>query len=640
EDVDLAVLLIGNRHIPPTLEQCAQKKVKSALVLSSGFAEVKGAEGRELQEKMRSIAEGAQIRLIGPNCLGGISFLGGLICFAGIVPDPMIPGSFGLVAQSGTFALGLMVAAQTRGLGLSYLISSGNEAVLEAADYIRFLIEDPQTKVIGAFIEGFKDPEKFLRVADLARERGKPIIVLKVGRSQKARSAAQAHTGSLVGSDEVQRAVFREKGIVRVETIDEMVDTAQLFCHRRPLHTGGLGVMTLSGGSCAMISDYCQDLNIHLPELSASAREEISKILPPFGIVDNPLDATGQARMNLEISYRCIDILLAEKNVDILLFAISSLQNFTVANIRKIFEYFAQKGEGAGKITGVLSMITESFIPEVLAYSRGISMPILQGGQRGLLAIRHLLDYHQRLGKKSPAAVGRGGVSHEVLRILGEKGRKTLRESDGHQLLTAYGIQSPEQAIASSPEEAQEAARRLGYPVALKVDSAQIFHKTELGALALNIQDDAQLLSAYRRILDRAKAAHPQAELRFLLQKMAPEGVEVIIGVIMDEQFGPAVMLGMGGVLVEILRDTAVRLAPIDPEGARAMIQELAGYGLLTGYRGKPAADLRALANTISGVSRLALDLKDRLLALDMNPLRVLPDGQGVMALDALVELK
>ncbi len=642
EDVDLTILLIANRHIPATLEQCAQKRVKSALVLSSGFAEVKGAEGRELQEKMRTIAEEAQIRLIGPNCLGGISFRGGLICFAGIVPDPIIPGSFGLVAQSGTFAIGLMVAAQTRGLGMSYLISSGNEAVLEAADYIRFMIEDPQTQVIGAFIEGFKDPEKFLHVADLARERGKPIIVLKVGRSQKARSAAQAHTGSLVGSDEVQRAVFLEKGIIRVDTIDEMVDTAQLFCHRRPLHTGGLGVMTLSGGSCAMISDYCQDLNISLPELSASAREEITKILPPFGIVDNPLDATGQARMNLEISYRCIDILLAEKNIDILLFAISSLQNFRVANIRKIFEYFAQRGEGAGKIAGVLSMITESFIPEVQTFSRGISMPILQGGQRGLLAIRHLLNYHKRCERaNTPAiAIQPGKASPEVRAMIGEKGRKTLRGSEGHRLLAAYGIASPKDAIASSAEEAVEAARRLGYPVALKVDSAQISHKTESGALALGIQDDASLRRAYQDIRERVQKAYPQVEFQVMLQKMAPKGVEMIIGVIMDEQFGPAVVLGMGGVLVEILRDTAVRRAPVDPEEARAMIQELAGYRLLAGYRGQPAADLTELADTVSRVSRLALDLQDRLVALDINPLRVLPDGHGVMALDVLIELK
>lgn len=640
EKVDLCILLIGNRHIPATLEQCAKKGVKSALVLSSGFAEVQGAEGREMQEQMRSIAEKAQIRLIGPNCLGAISFLGGIICFAGIVPDPMIPGSFGLVAQSGTFALGFMVAAQTRGLGLSYLISSGNEAVLEASDYIRFMIEDPKTKAIGAFIEGFKDPAKFLRVAELAREKGKPIIVLKVGRSAKAKSAARAHTGSLVGLDQVQNAVFQAKGIIRVNTIDEMVDTGQLFCYHRPIRDGGLGIMSLSGGSCAMISDYSQELGIPLPELSAKAREEIAKVLPPFGIVDNPLDATGQARMNLEIAYRCIDVLLAEENFDILLFAISSLQNFTVANIRKIMEYFAQKGEAAGKIVGVLSLITESLIPEVLEYSQRIRIPILQGGHRGLLAIRHLIDYSRRVEQwRQPAGpVESRKMDSRILTILG-RGKKILRESEGHHLLEAYGIRSPDSAVVSSMEEALAAARRLGYPLALKVDSAQITHKTETGTLRLAIQDDASLDRAFQEVVSQARKHHPQADFHILLQKMAPEGVEMIIGVLLDPQFGPAVVLGMGGVLVEILRDTSIRLAPVSQEAAHQMIRELAGYPLLAGYRGKPAADVKALADAIVRVSNLAVDFCDRLIALDINPVRVYREGEGVLALDALVEM-
>ncbi|MFZ2447114.1 MAG: acetate--CoA ligase family protein [Syntrophobacteraceae bacterium] len=642
EDVDLAVLLIGNRHILSTLEQCAKKKVKSALVLSSGFAEVKGTEGRELQDRMRQVADEARIRLIGPNCLGAISFVGGLICFAGLVPVPMVPGTFGLVAQSGTFALGFMSAAQTRGLGMSYLVSSGNEAVLDAADYIRFMIEDPRTTVIGAFIEGFRNPRKFIEVADLARERGKPMIVLKVGRSRKARSAAQAHTGSLVGSDDVQRALFQAKGIVRVDTIDEMVDTAHLFCGQRPVHSGGLGVMTLSGGACAMISDYCQDLNIPLPELSPHAREEISKVLPPFGIVDNPLDATGQARMNLDISYRCIDVLLEEKDIDVLLFAISSLQGVTVPNIRKIMEYFAQKGESTGKTVGLLSMVTESLLPEVSALYREIPIPLLQGGRRGLMAVRHLLRYQKKLatGPKPPAAVEPRAPRPESPDIPGEDGGKTLPESEGHRLLAAYGIRSPNSAIVSSVEEAVTAAAGLGYPVALKIDSSRISHKTESKTLALNIPDETGLRDAYQAICERAQRICSRHEHRVLVQEMAPLGVEMIIGVIMDEQFGPAVILGMGGVLVEILKDTAIRLAPIDRADAREMARELAGYRLLAGYRGEPPADLEALAETIVRVSKMALDLKDQLVALDINPLRVLPEGQGVMALDALVQLK
>lgn len=646
EEVDLAILIIPNHQIESTLEQCARKNVKAAIVLSSGFAEVKGKEGKEMQERIRIVSEKAEIRLIGPNCLGALSCVGGLVCFAGRVPSPVIPGSFGVVSQSGALSSGFIVAALSRGLGMTYLFSSGNEAVLEASDYFHFLINDPQTKVIGAFIEGFKSPEKFLEVSDLALSKGKPIIILKVGRSQKAERTAIAHTGAFPGSDVVQDAVFLQKGIIRVKTIDEMIDTAQILEQRSPVRSGGLTVMATSGGALGLVGDYCEELGIRLPDLSEDVGKEITKILPPFGIVDNPLDVTGQGRQNPEISCRIIDLLMADQDSDIFLFAIASLASLRDPNFQKILEYLAEKGKGVKKNIGVLGMITESFIPEVLEYKQKNPIPTLTGGYCGLLAIRHLIDYNRCLERRKRSMLnGRDEYKYnpQILSILQNLQGKKLSKLDCKSVLEISGIRSPEIEIVYSPSEAIEFAKRVGYPVTLKIDSPTTEFETEksAGALAFDIRNDTNLLKAYQQILDCKSRSHLENQSKnILIQKMPPPGIEFIVEVLVDRQFGPVIALKMGGLLTEISKTISARVVPVDATDSLEMIETVAGPAAFKGCYGHPPLDINAFTEALLKISKLSVDLGNRLKAMVVNPLVVFSKGEGVCAMDFCISLK
>lgn len=640
-DIDLVLLLIAGHRIPDVLEECASKNVKAAVVLSAGFAELKNEEGRLLQAKLKAVAEKAQIRVIGPNCLGAISFHKGVSCFAGLLPDPMLSGRFGAVSQSGSFCLGIMNAAQKRGLGLSCLFSSGNEAVLESSDYIHYLLDEPNTEVVGAFIEGFKDPDKFLRVADLALERGKPLVILKVGRSSKAVSACRSHTGSLVGADEVQDAIFKQKNVIRVESIDEMIDTAKILLHRKPIHSGGVSFVGLSGGICAYISDNLERLKVDLPEFSQEGAAELKDILPDYAVVNNPLDSTGQARIDLEISYKTIDTMVAEKTNDLFFYSLGSLDALKVENIHKIVKYVAEKAQSSDKFVGIHGLNVETWPPQALEFYRENPVAIIQGGFE---PIRNLIRYSTRMNAirtVSEVDTADLGQDAETEALFAANAGKTLAEGYGHEVLRRYGIASPDGKSCTTFDEALEFAHAVGYPVALKIDSAAVSHKTDISAVALNLSGDAELKESYSRIMGRCRQEFPAIEdLKMLVQKMAPEGIDVILGMKRDEQFGPAIVLGMGGVLVEVLRDTSIRVAPIRLSEAMEMIRELSGFRLFDGYRGKPEADVQALAEAIVRFSHFVKQHEHQLLSLDVNPLRVLDKGRGVMALDTLIELR
>ena len=427
----------------------------------------------------------------------------------------------------------------------------------------------------------------------------------------------------------------------RVESVDEMVDTARILLHRKPISTGGVSFLGLSGGICAYISDNLERLGVALPEFSEEGRKKLEEILPDYAVAENPLDSTGQARIDLSISYRTIDAMVEEKTNDLFFYSLLSCRDFDVENIRKIAEYVGEKAKTADKFVGIHMLNLESWQPNVTEFYRKYPLPIIQGDFK---PIRNLMLYSKRLAAmeetRGIANDGRADPISSVATLFEQQAGKALPESLGHEVLSLYGIPSPKGKSCLCVEEAMSFVQAIGFPVALKIDSAQFAHKTDIGAVLLNIGDSAALRAGFETIITNCRKECPTSDpMKILVQQMAPEGTDVILGMKIDQQYGPVIIVGMGGVFVELLKDAAIRVAPIRHNEALEMIRELRSYRIFEGYRGGRPADVEALACAIVRFSQFAKHYQGSLLSVDVNPLRVLEEGKGVLALDALVEL-
>jgi len=639
--VDSVAVLLAAEKVLPALQAAVEVGAQAAWVLASGFAEA-GPEGKARQAELTRFAEETGLLVCGPNCIGVANLVDRVATYSVALSAATSAGGVSAVVQSGAICLGLANAAR---FGLRYLISSGNEAVLDSADYIGYLAGDPQTHVIIAFIEGIRSPQKFEAAAQAAAEAGKPILLVKVGRSVAARRAVQAHTGSLAGADAVHDAVFRRLGVVRLDTLDELVEAAELFV-TCPLPEGdGVGLLSLSGGQIGLVADLAEDLELKFPTFSEEAQQALAQILPPFSPIANPLDAWGSG--DLESTYpRCVEVVSGEENIHLL--AVSRDAPPAVAS-REAEQSLAVAGAAVraaretGKPVLLFSNLSAGFHPEARKLLAEGGVPYLQGTEETLRAIEAFVRYaafRRCMGK--PQGVGcPSPVDLPDWRRKLQLVRGALSEVEGRRLLAAYGIPGPREAVAATAEEAVTAADSVGYPVVLKVLSPDIQHKTEIGGVRVGLDDEATVVSAFREVMGAARRCHPQARLEgVVIQEMiSPDAVEVILGVLRDPDFGPVVVFGSGGVLVELLEDSSLRLPPLSREDALEMIGETRGARLLRGFRGRPPADVAALAGALVRLSQLALDLGDLIAALDVNPLMVLPAGQGVRAVDVLVEV-
>lgn len=635
DPVDALLIAIPAQGVVSILEQAAEKGVKAATVFTSGFAE-SGEKGQDLQKKMIKICEHHQIRLCGPNNMGILSFHERMMLYSAHIPEDVSPGGFAFVGQSGSITMCALATAYSRGLGCSYLVTSGNEAVLEASDYFRFLLDDPNTRVIGCFIESFKDPDKISEAADLAMEKGKPIIILKVGRSRKGAQAAQSHTGSMTGSDVVQDAFFKQKGIIRVHGIEELVETAELFLKSRIPKRNRLAFTMISGGGCGIIADLCDQYGLQIPELSRETVEALKEVVPPFGNVNNPLDLTGFAYRNPDMYYRCIEILLKE-NVDII------CMDPDIPWIEPLFEKANEFSLHTDKLLCILSLTSENLTEKKRNMWRESAVPILQDPDRGLKAIKALTwfsEYVKSRKSVDPDPYISDQNREKAAQLLSNR-EKSLNEWESKQLLSLYGIPVTCEEPARSPEEAVRIARRIGFPVVLKVLSGDILHKTETEGIALNVENENQLRLEYEKILQNARHLNPGASIEgVLVQQMVKNGIELILGMSQDEQFGPYVIFGLGGIYVEALGDVSLRLASVNKTDALAMIREIRGFRILQGFRGRAPIDINLLADIVVRFSQLAVDVKDRAREMDINPLIATPEVNGIKAADALVVLR
>jgi acyl-CoA synthetase (NDP forming) len=631
---DVVGIVVPYHQVMPTLEECARKQVGSAIVISAGFAERGDGGRRDLQRQMGEFARQSGVRLTGPNCLGVANVKAGIWACAGSRLVMSGGGPIALVSQSGASAFGpFLTRAVDLGIGYSYIVTTGNEADLESSDFIRYLLDDPDTRVIACFIEGFKSGRKFMEVARLAAERGKPLVLIKIGRSPAGAKAATSHTAAMTGTDAVHDAVFKQYGVIRVEDYDELLETAQFLAYSGPLQKEGVSIVSHSGGISSLSADKCGQMGLQLPDLTPASRDGLNEVLKGFGWAANPADVTTYA--NSEAFPQIMRHMLEGPEVGMLAIASAGgdAQAQQVIDMRDATDKpLAFLWTGSLTATDGLNKLKAAKIPVFLSPDRLA---------RGLRSKINSQRWRERALKASneplqPLSAGQ----REALQELHNLGRKTLTEYEARRFLAHWQLTGVREERTTSIEAALAAAGEIGYPVVLKVESPDIPHKTEAGVVRLGVQREVELRQAYTEIIRNAERHAPQAQvLGVLVQEMVQGGIEAIVGLSQDPLFGPVLLFGMGGIFVELYQDVALRACPITPGDAHEMLQEVKGARLLEGFRGQPAADVEALIQLLVGVSQLGVQCEGDIRELDLNPLLVLPRGQGVRAADALIVL-
>ncbi|MGJ5898895.1 pimeloyl-CoA synthetase [Streptomyces sp. V2] len=621
EQVDLAVLLVSDPL--PVIEQLAETKVKFAVAFASGFAET-GEEGAAAQARLTAAVERAGLRLLGPN-----TNLNAFEEFRDDLGGPAIA----LITQSGHQGRPVF-SLQELGVRLSHWAPTGNEADLETADFISYFAERPETGAIACYVEGLKDGRAFLLAADRAARRKVPVVAVKVGRTETGARTAASHTGKLTGADDVVDAAMRQYGVIRVDALDELQDTATLLARAKPPVANGVAVYAISGGTGAHVADLATTAGLDLPSLSAAKQAELHQWIPEFLSVANPIDNGGHP-VGDHRGRKIIDAILADPSVGVLICPITG--PFPPLSDRLVEDLVAA-AEETDKLVCVVwgsPVGTEPAYRDVLLGSRRVAT--FRTVPNCLNAVRAYLDHHRfTRDYRSPfdQAPRTPSPSFRKARELMRPGQQ-LSEHAAKQLLRAYGIRVPREQLVTSAAGAVRAASLVGYPVVMKASGADIAHKTELGLVKIGLTSASQVRDAYRELTDIARYEDVALD-GVLVCQMVAQGVEMVVGVSHDALFGPTVTVGLGGVLVEVLHDTAVRVPPFGETQARDMLTDLRGRALLDGVRGRPPADLDALVEVILRVQRMSLELVDDIAELDINPLIVLPRGQGAVALDAL----
>lgn len=634
-EVDLAIILVQARLVRDILQQCVDRGVKGALIFSAGFAEL-NEEGKQRQEGIKELAEKTGLRICGPNCMGMVNRYRGIPTYGSFAipdrPEELKKGHVAVVAQSA--GIGSFIFNRADPIGFSYVICSGNEVDAEAADFMKFMLDDPNTKVVAGHIEGFRNGRKFMAAADVAIQKRKPIVVYKVGRTEKGKKAAAAHTGALAGSDLVCDAVFKQKGITRAQSADDVLEFASFFA-RSPLPKGdGVGIVSGSGGVNTIVTDMCELLGLYVPEPSPRTKEEVGKMLTITNL-GNPCDVV-ELQATPDRYRQFLDIFLHDENFQSLVIVLTPA---TRAPGKRLAEVVVDAVRGIDKPVVVL-WGAGKLAEEGFAVLEDNNIPMFKSHEKGIEALAALIRYKQFVERheqdKASSASIVGNV-REARKILTSR-NGALTEYESKKLLACYGIPIARESLAASPQEAVALAREIGYPVALKVVSAQITHKTEANVVKLNVGSEAELRESYAEILANARRYSPEARIDgVLVQKMVGGGTEVIVGISHDAQFGPTVMFGLGGIFVEVLKDVSLRVAPLTRRDAEEMIRETKGFKVLQGVRGRPKADIDAIIDVLLRVSQLAMDLEDSISELDINPLIIFEEGKGAKAVDALV---
>ena len=633
---DVALVVVAARLVPRVIEQCGEAGIPFAVVLSSGFGEI-GERGEELQARLGVAIERSGVRVVGPNCQGLLNLKDRIYNgFGAIFQTPDLDsGPVAMVTQSGGFGYAVVGLAEHYGVGFNYIASTGNETDVNTLDLLSYFLEREDIEVVVTYMEGVKDGRRLRDVGVRSLEAGKPVLVWKVGNSGTGQRAAASHTANLVASYELYRAAFREGGFIEVGDVDELVDVTQAFRAKRLPEGENVAVITVSGGAGVLVADRCEERGLKLPPLSPETTNLLREAIPYFGSADNPVDVTGQVFNDLDMFNKVTSAVLADPAVHQVVVCNASLHGeIAVRFARELAEISRGTDKPIlvawsvppGRADKAMQILEEERVPCYLTPVRAATTAA---------ALHQFASRRRTLRNRHPHP-----------RLVGPRpldlpwGKHSLGEHHSKKCLEAYGIPIVREVLLP-PEEAEGiAAVPLEFPVAVKVESPDIPHKTEAGVVRLGVGSVEELRGAVHEILDLARRFNPEARIeRISVQEMV-SGLEVIAGAVNDPFFGPVLVFGLGGVFAEALRDVTHRLAPFGTDVAQEMIWEVKGSTLFDGFRGNPPLDVGALAEVLSRLSLLATDHADRIEQVDINPLFVRPEGEGIVAADALVVLR
>ncbi len=636
EAPDVVVFSIRNALVPDQVKLAVRRGARAAVIYDSGFAEL-GEAGARLQDEIAGMCREAGMAVCGPNCMGILNPTARVTTYKQTVAKvDGLAGNVGLVSQSGSVCIAML--SDLRRFGFSLSVSAGNEAVTRTVDYLDYLIDDPATKVIATFTESVREPERYVAALDRASAAGKPVIVLKVGRTERTRRAIASHTGGLAGKSRVFSELLRAHRAIEVHDLDEMTEVLAVCQGQRWPRGRGISVITGSGGLAEMILDNATAAGLHLPPLSAAERAEAESVIGRITGDGNPFDAWGNGNYSVNLPHAMSVVDKSESINSIVYCADTSNEGHLgePARIPENVAMLAKAFQASSKPYYLMNSRPGLMNAQQARALREQGMVQIGGTRQGLAALDRVGRY---VAPRPPVRLPTSRPSAGLAEVLSDSpGRRSINEYDAKRLLNAYGLPITRERCVGSLEEAQSFAREIGYPVVLKAVSDDILHKTELGLVAVNLKDDDELARAFAELTGRIGRIDPApSHCSLLVQEFIRGGTEVFAGISRDPDFGLTLAFGMGGTAVEVTRDFALRMLPLCEGDAEAMIAETRGAALLGSVRGGAASDVKSLAACLTSLADFAWHNGEFLEEVDLNPIKALPEGQGCVVVDALI---
>jgi 4-hydroxybutyryl-CoA synthetase (ADP-forming) len=638
DSVDLAVVAAPSKFTPAVMEEVGKKGIKGAIIVSAGFKEVDEA-GAKLEREVGEIAKKYGIRVIGPNCLGIMSFSKDNIMNSTFLKVTPKYGNIALVSQSGAICAATVEDAEAQDIGFSKVISMGNKVDMDESDVLELLAEDEDTRVIVMYLEDIRNGRRFMEIAkEITTEKKKPIIVLKAGRTAEGAKAAASHTGALGGSDANYEAAFVQCGVIRVDTMGELFDLATAFS-KQPIPEGDVVIVSNAGGPAIISTDACSKYGLKMADVS-STKDEIAKVIPPYGSPRNPVDIVGDADyLRFE---KVLLLVLAHPNVGSVVTMCTPSATLNYDDLARVLVKMSQQFPNKTILASLMGL-AEGIENRKIMSEGGI--PYYLYAEPAIKTLKAMYDFEKWVDKASTKAPTLQFTKDtdkvkSIFENVRKHGRANLLEEEGYEVLQAYGFPTPQSILCTTEQEGIDAARQIGYPLVMKIVSPDIIHKSDAGGVKVGVKTDDELKSAFRTITENALKYKSDAKIKgVLVQEMVKSAKETILGASQDPTFGPVIMFGLGGIYVEVLKDVVFRVAPIDEQEAINMVESIKTIKLLKGVRGEKPSDLKAIADSLQRLSQLVVDFQE-IKEFDINPLLVLEEGKGARVVDARIILR